>query len=347
MTGTTSPRTSWTRRSASCRTSTRRSPAKPFFLYFATGATHAPDHAPREYIDRYAGRFDDGWDLWRDAAFARQRSSGVVPDGTTLTPRPSWVDAWGDLTGDERRLFAPADGVLRRVPHPHRRAARPPVRVPRGPRRPRRHARAPLLGQRDERRGRSVRLAERASLHAPAPRRPGRHARAASTTSEGSAVQPLSVGLGVGRQHAAAAVEALQLARRGAHAAAGALAGRGSGHRHRCARSSATPSTSSRRCSTRSGSTRPPSSTASTRARSPAPACCRRSPTRAAPSPTRHAVLRDDRLPGDRTRTGWKATTDHVGNQLDVERDRARGQPRLRHRPLAALQPRRGLLGGP
>ncbi len=81
-------------------------PAKPFFLYFATGATHAPHHAPREYIDRYAGRFDDGWDAWRDATFARQQSYGVVPDGTTLTPRPSWVDAWGDLTGDERRLFA-------------------------------------------------------------------------------------------------------------------------------------------------------------------------------------------------------------------------------------------------
>ena len=65
-----------------------------------------PHHAPREYIDRYAGRFDDGWDVWRDATFARQRSCGVVPDGTTLTPRPPWVDAWGDLTGDERRLFA-------------------------------------------------------------------------------------------------------------------------------------------------------------------------------------------------------------------------------------------------
>jgi arylsulfatase len=66
-------------------------PDKPFFLYFATGATHAPHQAPRPSIDRYRGRFDVGWDRWRDAAFARQRASGIVPPDTTLTARPSWV----------------------------------------------------------------------------------------------------------------------------------------------------------------------------------------------------------------------------------------------------------------
>lgn len=81
-------------------------PSKPFFLYFATGATHAPHHAPPEAIDRYRGRFDAGWDAWRDATFDRQVAAGVVPAGTTLTPRPPWVDAWDDLATDERRLFA-------------------------------------------------------------------------------------------------------------------------------------------------------------------------------------------------------------------------------------------------
>ncbi len=81
-------------------------PAKPFFLYFATGATHAPHHAPRDAIERYRGRFDDGWDAWRARTFERQQASGVVPPGTTLSERPPWVDAWDDLVPDQRRLFA-------------------------------------------------------------------------------------------------------------------------------------------------------------------------------------------------------------------------------------------------
>ncbi|MCI4351750.1 MAG: sulfatase-like hydrolase/transferase, partial [Thermoplasmata archaeon] len=75
-------------------------PEKPFFLYFATGATHAPHHAPRAAIDAYRGHFDAGWDAWRASTFARQLAAGVVPDGTTLPPRPPWVDAWDDLAGD-------------------------------------------------------------------------------------------------------------------------------------------------------------------------------------------------------------------------------------------------------
>ena len=81
-------------------------PDKPFFLYFATGATHAPHQAPREWIDQYQGAFDDGWEAWRDRAFARQLASGVVPRNTTLTPRPPWVDAWEDLSPERRRLSA-------------------------------------------------------------------------------------------------------------------------------------------------------------------------------------------------------------------------------------------------
>ncbi len=81
-------------------------PDKPFFLYLAPGATHAPHHAPAAFIDRYRGAFDDGWEAWRACSFARQRELGVVPEGTTLTERPPWVPAWDGLSADERRLFA-------------------------------------------------------------------------------------------------------------------------------------------------------------------------------------------------------------------------------------------------
>ena len=81
-------------------------PDRPFFLYFATGAMHAPHHVGREWIERYRGRFDDGWEDWRRRAFARQQDLGIVPSTTILTPRPPWVQDWAGLSRDERRLFA-------------------------------------------------------------------------------------------------------------------------------------------------------------------------------------------------------------------------------------------------
>ncbi len=81
-------------------------PGKPFYLYFATGAPHAPHHVTPQWSDPYAGMFDDGWDRWRERTFARQQALGVVPEGTTLTPRPPWVPAWDDLDADSRRLYS-------------------------------------------------------------------------------------------------------------------------------------------------------------------------------------------------------------------------------------------------
>ncbi|MGV0750917.1 arylsulfatase [Mycolicibacter minnesotensis] len=81
-------------------------PGKPFFLYFTPGAMHSPHHVERSWADAYAGKFDIGWDRWRDELFARQVESGVVPANTSLTPRPPWVPAWDDLSADERRLYA-------------------------------------------------------------------------------------------------------------------------------------------------------------------------------------------------------------------------------------------------
>ena len=81
-------------------------PGKPFFLYFALGAMHAPHHVAPEWVDPYRGVFDKGWDAWREELFARQVATGVVPEDTVLTARPEWVQAWSDLSADERRLLA-------------------------------------------------------------------------------------------------------------------------------------------------------------------------------------------------------------------------------------------------
>jgi len=81
-------------------------PDKPFFLYLAMGAAHAPHQVPAEWSDPYRGAFDDGWEALRDAVFHRQRAEGVIPETTTLTPRPAWIQDWAGLSADERRLFA-------------------------------------------------------------------------------------------------------------------------------------------------------------------------------------------------------------------------------------------------
>ena len=72
-------------------------PDKPFFAYFAPGATHAPHHVPPEWIDRYAGRFDDGWDVLREEIIARQKELGVIPADARLTARPAEIPAWVDM----------------------------------------------------------------------------------------------------------------------------------------------------------------------------------------------------------------------------------------------------------
>jgi arylsulfatase A-like enzyme len=81
-------------------------PGKPWFLYFAPGATHAPHHVAPEWAQPYRGQFDQGWDTWRQEIFTRQQDSGIIPDNTVLTPRPGWVAGWAELTGDERRMHA-------------------------------------------------------------------------------------------------------------------------------------------------------------------------------------------------------------------------------------------------
>jgi len=80
-------------------------PDKPFFLYFAPGATHAPHHVPKEWIAKYKGKFDGGWDQFREETLARQIKLGVVPQGTKLAPKPDAIKDWDKLSDDEKKLF--------------------------------------------------------------------------------------------------------------------------------------------------------------------------------------------------------------------------------------------------
>jgi arylsulfatase len=81
-------------------------PSRPYFLYMATGATHAPHHAPADWIAKFRGQFDQGWDVYRQQTLERQKRLGVVPANTQLTPRPASLPAWESLSADQRRLFA-------------------------------------------------------------------------------------------------------------------------------------------------------------------------------------------------------------------------------------------------
>jgi arylsulfatase A-like enzyme len=80
--------------------------SKPYFLYMAPGATHAPHHVPADWIAKFRGQFDQGWDVYRQQTLDRQKRLGVIPANTELTPRPASLPAWESLSADQRRLFA-------------------------------------------------------------------------------------------------------------------------------------------------------------------------------------------------------------------------------------------------
>jgi arylsulfatase len=88
------------------RTVKTLTPSKPFFMYFAPGATHAPHHVPKEWIAKYAGKFDQGWDKMREETLARQIALGVVPPGTKLAAKPADIRDWDSLTPEEQKLFS-------------------------------------------------------------------------------------------------------------------------------------------------------------------------------------------------------------------------------------------------
>lgn len=81
-------------------------PNKPFFMYFCTGANHAPHHVPKEWADKYKGRFDKGWDAYRNEVFGNQKKLGLIPKNATLSRHDPDVQDWDKLPADERRLYA-------------------------------------------------------------------------------------------------------------------------------------------------------------------------------------------------------------------------------------------------
>jgi arylsulfatase len=81
-------------------------PDKPFFVYFAPGAVHAPHHVPQSYIDKQKGKFDEGWDVIRERIFEQQKKRGVIPKSTKLARKPDDIKDWQDLSDKEKKLFA-------------------------------------------------------------------------------------------------------------------------------------------------------------------------------------------------------------------------------------------------
>ena len=79
---------------------------KPWFVYYSTGATHAPHHVAKEWADKYKGQFDDGWDAYREKTLERQKRLGIVPPDTELTARPDPYPAWDGLSDAEKKLYA-------------------------------------------------------------------------------------------------------------------------------------------------------------------------------------------------------------------------------------------------
>jgi arylsulfatase len=79
-------------------------PEKPFFVYWAPGATHAPHHVPAKWVEPYRGKFDQGWDKLREETFARQKKLGVIPESAKLTPRPPQIPAWNSLTPEQKKI---------------------------------------------------------------------------------------------------------------------------------------------------------------------------------------------------------------------------------------------------
>ena len=81
-------------------------PNKPFFMYFCPGAAHAPHHVPKEWADKYKGKFDDGWDKLRERTFARQKELGIVPADAQLSRHDPDVPEWDPLSAEEKKLYA-------------------------------------------------------------------------------------------------------------------------------------------------------------------------------------------------------------------------------------------------
>ena len=189
-------------------------PDKPFYLHLCFGATHAPHHVPKEWADKYEGKFDDGWDAYREKTFARQKELGIVPADAELSRHDPDVPDWDALpragAAALRRMMEVFAGFL----EPHRPPDRAAARLPDDARRARQHADHGHLRQRRQRRGRPDRHDQRGAVLQQRAGAARGEPRADRRDRRPEALQPLPVGLDVGGQHAVPAVEARDLPRR-------------------------------------------------------------------------------------------------------------------------------------
>ena len=254
---TTSARTSPTRRSRWCSTRTSTRPRSRSSCTTRRAAAHAPHHVPKEWADRFKGTFDGGWDAYRETVFANQkRDRAAAGADAQLSPRDPDVPEWSTLSADERRLYARMMEVFAGFVVARRPPLRADPRHARADRRAREHADHGHLRQRRVGRGRRHRLVQRDALLQPGAGelrgQPGAHRRPRRPV----VLQPLRVGLGVGRRHAVPALEARDLPRRLDRPVRPRLAGRDGGARRDPHAVRARRSTWCRPCSTRSASSR-------------------------------------------------------------------------------------------
>ena len=335
-------------------------PEKPFFLYYAPGACHAPHHAPKEWTDRFKGRFDMGYEAIRETILARQKELGIVPAGTELPPvnpigtpetrhgpdgQPfpplDYTRPWGSLNADERRLFARMAevyaGFLAHADHHIGRLL-------------------DYLEQNEyldntmivvvsdngaSRRGRPQRLGQRDEVRQRHRRRPGRQSGPDRRAGRPPHLQPLPDRVGHGLQHAVQDVEALRVQRRAPPTRASSPGRPAPRPEARSATSTTTPSTSSPPSWTCSASSLP--ETIKGHVQSPLDGLSMRAsfddPSSPSPRKTQfYAML------GSRSiwHEGWKAVTTHpaIVRLGPLQRRRVGALPH-RRRPQREPQPGR------
>ncbi len=220
------------------RDSRQSRPDKPWYMFFCPGANHAPHHAPKEFIDKYAGAFDDGYEAYREWALPRMIERGIFPEGTELSPINPMTEGTfspGDLVRPwdsvERRGEAavqPHGRGLRRLLRVHRPPGRAHRRLPRGVRAAGEHADLLLRRQRRLRRGDAQRLGEREQVLQRMARRPGREPGDDRCARRPGHLQPLPDRVGVRLLDAVPHVQALLLPGRRRRPDGGPLA---EGHR--------------------------------------------------------------------------------------------------------------------
>ena len=231
-------------------------PDKPFFLYFAPGANHAPHHVPKEWADKYKGKFDEGWDVYREKVFARQKELGDhAQRRQALAPRPRRA-GMGQAAGGRAQTLCAHDGGVRRLLRAHGPSCRPADRLPRPSRRTRQYADHVHLRQRRQLGGRPERLGQREQVLQQRAGRPEAESGGDRRPRRPEIFQSLRLGMDQRRQHAVQALEARNLSRRNRRSRSSSTGRRASKARERSAINSRTRSTWSRACSRRSASKR-------------------------------------------------------------------------------------------